>query len=159
MGKSVRMGERDRPRSRRSACERLADGVRRIAEDASSGRTLVREVGHEFAGIRPGPLGVLDLARGGTNKLRGKGFAAAYDDRTIGQVRHFAGVAAATSVFGPRLTHWLMRHVGRDAAGTADDLLTARATEWASLLIEGRLATADAAEWVRIHVCQDPDGI
>ncbi len=150
------MGERDRRRSRHSACERLADGVQGIAENASSARALIREVGHEFAGVRPGALGIFDLARGGTNRLRGKGFAAAYDDRTRGQVRHFAGVAAATSVFGARLTHFLMRHVARDAAGSPDDLLTARATEWAALLLSGHLATADAAEWVRTHVCQGP---
>ena len=75
-------------------------------------------------------------------------------DRTPSQTRHFAGVARSVTILGAAGTEWLSVHVRRDAADSPDGKLTTRATEFATLLLDGSLATRDAGEWIRTHVCE-----
>ena len=135
------------------ACAGLADRVDALASSSPAPRALVRAVARDVAGIRGGLLGPVDLASGGRNRIRGRGFAARYDDDTRGQARHFAGVAGATLYLGGPVAHLLMRTAGRDRAGSADDRLTRRAIEWSRLLRRGRLPVADAGEWIRREIC------
>ncbi|MCM6762837.1 hypothetical protein NB037_10460 [Rathayibacter sp. ZW T2_19] len=135
------------------ACSLLADRVEALAASDPAPRALIRSTAREIAGIRPGPLGVLDLAGGGRNRIRGRGFAATYDDETRGQARHFAGVAGATLYLGGALAHLLLRTAGGDRPGSADDRLTRRAIEWSRLLRRGRLPVGEAGEWIRREIC------
>lgn len=135
------------------ACSALADRVDALAAASPRPRALLAAVAREVAGIRPWPLGLLDLASGGSNRIRGRGFAQPYDDGTRGQARHFAGVAGATLHLGGPLAHLLMRTAGGDHRGTADDRLTARAVEWSRLLRRGELPVAEAGDWIRREVC------
>ena len=138
-----------------TACEQLARTAETIASAHPDwpGREYVVELAHAVAGIRRGPLAGLGLLLGGRSRLRGGGFRPELRDHTAGQTRHFAGVARAVTVLGPSRTAWLSEHVRRDAPDSPDGRLTALAIEFASLLLEGRLATRDAGEWIRANVC------
>ncbi|WKK72439.1 hypothetical protein Q0F99_05660 [Rathayibacter oskolensis] len=135
------------------ACSILVDRVDALAAADPRPRALIAALAEEVAGIRRFPLGLLDLARGGSDRVRGRGFHRRYDDGTRGQARHFAGVAGATLYLGGGLAHLLMRTVGGDAHGSADDRLTRRAAQWSRLLRRRELAVADAAEWIRREIC------
>lgn len=135
------------------ACSVLADRVEVLAASSPRPRALIAALAAEVAGIRPLPLGLLDLAGGGTNRVRGRGFHRPYDDGTRGQARHFAGVAGATLHLGGPLAHLLMRTAGGDPRGSADDRLTQRAVEWSRLLRRGELPVNGAAEWIRREIC------
>ncbi|KQQ05689.1 MULTISPECIES: hypothetical protein [unclassified Rathayibacter] len=135
------------------ACALLADRVDAIASREQRPRALVRSVAREIAGIRGGLLGPVDLATGGRNRIRGHGFAPAYDDDTRGQARHFAGVAGATLYLGGGLAHLFLRTLGGDEPGSADDRLTRRAIEWSRLLRRGELPVAEAGAWIRSEIC------
>lgn len=135
------------------ACRLLADRVEALAASDPPPRALIRAVARDIAGIRGGLLGPLDLLSGGRNRIRGRGFAEPYDDDTRGQARHFAGVAGATLHLGGPLAHLLLRTVGGDAAGSADDRLTRRAVKWSRLLRRGLLPVGDAGEWIRREIC------
>jgi hypothetical protein len=86
------------------ACARLTEMTERLAVADPSPRSLLTRLGREAAGIRAGPAGVVDLARGGRDVLRGRGFNRQFDDGTDGQVRHFVVLAVSTMVFGRRAT-------------------------------------------------------
>ena len=135
------------------ACSALADRVDALAAASPRPRVLIAAVAREVAGIRPWPLGLIDLASGGSNRIRGRGFAQPYDDDTRGQARHFAGVAGATLRLGGPIAHLLMRTAGGDHRGTADDRLTGRAVEWSRLLRRGELPVAEAGDWIRREIC------
>lgn len=135
------------------ACSILADRVEALASGDPRPRALIAALAREVAGIRAFPLGLVDLAGGGTNRVRGRGFRRRYDDGTRGQARHFAGVAGATLYLGGGFAHLLMRTVGGDPRGSADDRLTERAAEWSRLLRRGDLEVAGAAEWIRREIC------
>jgi len=138
-----------------TACEQLARTADAIAAEHPGwpAREYVVELAHVVAGIRRGPLAGLGLLLGGRTRLRGGGFRPELRDRTAGQTRHFAGIARAVSVLGPTRTAWLSEHVRRDAPGSPDGRLTALAIEFASLLLDGSLATQDAGDWIRANVC------
>jgi hypothetical protein len=138
-----------------SACKELARVTDEIASEhpAWSGHELLVELGVRVAGIRRGPLAALGLVLGGRARLRGGGFRPEVRDRTAGQARHFAGIARAVTVLGPERTEWLSVHVRRDAPGSGDGRLTTLAVRFASLLLDGRLATSQAGTWIREHVC------
>jgi len=135
-----------------NACAALAESIARLADRGLSSRRFLRELGR-VAGVRRGPLWLLDAASGGTNLLRGRGFHPAVDDATDGQARHFAGTAAVAARIGGRLTWWLTRVVLRDGADTADGRLSREAIEFARQIRSGELAQVDAAEWVRDRIC------
>ncbi|MWV57862.1 hypothetical protein [Rathayibacter sp. VKM Ac-2754] len=135
------------------ACALLADRVDAIASREARPRAFLHAVALEIAGIRGGLLGPVDLATGGRNRIRGRGFAPAYDDDTRGQARHFAGVAGATLFLGGGLAHVFLRTLGGDRPGSADDRLTRRAIEWSRLVRRGELPVADAGDWIRREIC------
>lgn len=135
------------------ACTILADRVDSLAETNPRPRALITALAAEAAGIRRPPLGVLDLLRGGADRLRGRGFRRPYDDGTRGQARHFAGVAAATLYLGGGLAHLFLRTAGGDRPGSADDRLTTRAIEWSRLVRSGELPVTDAGAWIRREIC------
>lgn len=134
-------------------CAELAATCGRVAARASSPGRFLRELGHEAAGVRRGPLWPLDAARGGSNRIRGRGFRRRVDDGTEGQARHFAGIVAVACRIGPRATRWLSIHVGRDAEDSADGRLTDHALDFVRLIRSGGLAPADAEAWVRSTIC------
>ncbi|MGR0319728.1 hypothetical protein [Agromyces sp. ZXT2-3] len=135
------------------ACAALADSIDRLAARGHSNRRFLRELGRA-AGVRRGPLWVLDAASGGRNHLRGRGFRRHVDDRTDGQARHFAGTVAVAARIGGPLTRWLTTVVLRDPPGSADGRLSEEAIEFARLVRSGDLSQADAAEWVRDRLCR-----
>lgn len=137
----------------RDACAQLVVLLEQLARDERSPRRFLVAVGRRGAGIRPGAAGMADLATGGRNMIRGRGFRPTFDDGTDGQVRHFTGIAFATGVFGPRITRWLSEHVGRDAASSADGRLSEAGIDFADRLLGGRLAVAAAPAWVADNVC------
>ena len=134
-------------------CARLADACSRVAARASSPREFLRRLGHEAAGVRRGLFWPLDAGRGGSNRIRGRGFRRHVDDGTDGQARHFAGIVAVAARVGPRATRWLSIHVGRDAPETADGQLTDHALDFVRLIRSGELTPSDADAWVRRTIC------
>jgi hypothetical protein len=138
------------------ACERLVGLVGQLARQEPSPRRLLARLGREGAGIRPGPLGMVDLARGGRDLIRGRGFRRQFDDATSGQVRHFTGIAVATSLMGPRLTRWTSQRIRHDPLASADGRLTEAGIEFARRLLEGTLPVGAAAGWVHETLCAGP---
>ena len=151
---------RGRPRgvSRPNACLALAALAEREARARPAPRELVRRLGLVGAGVRPGPLGLLDLARAGRDGLPGGGFRAELDDGTDGQVRHFCGIAACCVRFGGGATRWVSIHLRRDPPEEPDGRLTDLAIEFVRLLVRGRLDVADSGRWLRETLC-DPSGL
>lgn len=139
----------------RDGCSALVALAAGEAVPGLAPRRFVRRLGHAGAGVRPGMLGLLDLARGGRNTLPGHGFRHELADGTGGQVRHFCGLAAACDRFGPKLTWWLSVHLRRDAPDTPDGRLTDLAIEFVGLLYRGDLDVGQADEWLRRTLC-DP---
>jgi hypothetical protein len=135
------------------ACSGLVSLAERLARTETRPHGFVRELAREGAGIRTGPLALVDLARGGRNPVRGGGFRTEYSDGSGLQVRHFCGVARATTLIGPTATRWLMVHVGHDRLDSADGRLTEAAIEMVALLRAGRLPLESAAGWIDRQVC------
>lgn len=135
-----------------NACAALADSIARLADRGYSSRRFLKELGR-VAGVRRGPLWLLDAAGGGSNLLRGRGFHPSVDDSTDGQARHFAGTAAVAGRIGGRLTWWLTVAVLRDGPGTADGRLSKEAIEFARQIRSGELEQTEAADWVRHRIC------
>ncbi|MBM7503672.1 hypothetical protein ACFPER_09320 [Agromyces aurantiacus] len=134
------------------ACTALAESIDRLAARGYANRRFLRELGRA-AGVRRGALWVVDAARGGRNRLRGRGFHPAVDDDTDGQARHFAGTVAVAARVGGPLTRWLTTVVLRDPPDSPDGRLSDEAIEFARLVRSGELAQADAAAWVRDRLC------
>ncbi|MGD8166745.1 hypothetical protein ACEXOS_005940 [Herbiconiux sp. P16] len=142
------------------ACTRLcsvADEIagRAIASRASPRRFLV-EFGRAAAGVRTGPLWVVDAARGGRNRVAGRGFAAEFDDSTRGQARHFAGIVAVAARIGPAPARWASVHLGRDRPDSADGRLTDAAIEFTRLVASGRLPLGETSTWIARRLCAAP---
>jgi len=136
------------------ACGRLAEACARLAaDDTTSTSRFLRELGHEVAGVRRGPLWFLDAGRGGANRIRGRGFRDHVDDGTEGQARHFAGIVAMAARVGPSPTRWLSIHVGRDAPDTADGRLTDHAIDFVRLIRSGELPLSETDAWIRATIC------
>ena len=135
------------------ACARLVATIERLAAETASPRELLLRLGTEAAGIRRGPRGFIDLARGGRNRMPGGGVQPRLDDDTGGQIRHFAGIATAAARVGPTPARWLSIHLGRDAPTSADGRLTDLAVSFARQLLRGELAITDAAPWVDARFC------
>ncbi|MBX3069359.1 MAG: hypothetical protein KF883_02525 [Thermomicrobiales bacterium] len=138
-----------------NACQELAATCEDIlaADPDISANDFLRALGDRVAGIDTGVEGILDLARGGSNEIWGKGFAADFDDGSKGQARHFAGVAAAVAIFGGRATDMITR-VFLDDADTADGRLSDAAVEFATDLLDGDLPLTNASSWIQEHICE-----
>lgn len=135
-----------------NACAALADATSRLAARGYSDRRFLREIGR-IGGVRRGPLWLTDAASGGSNRLRGRGFRAALDDDTDGQARHFAGTVAVAARVGGGAARWLTTVILRDPPETADGRLSDEAIAFVRAVRSGELAQADAAEWIRAHLC------
>lgn len=141
-----------------SACTELCLLAGRIATEGHSPRRFLVELGRRGAGVRLGPLWVLDAARGGRNPIEGAGFRAEFDDSTRGQPRHFAGVAATATRLGVPLTRFLAVRVLGDPLDSADGRLSEVAFEFVLAIRSGRLATTDAAVWLSDRLCAPNSG-
>jgi hypothetical protein len=137
-----------------SACREVAGVAAGLAEQDLSPTEYLRAFGRQIAGIRPPPRAYGDLARGGSNNVPGKGFLARFDDGTIGQARHFAGIAAAASFGGASSTRWVSIFVRRDPEDSPDGRLTDEGIAFASALTTGELETDEAPQWLLDHLCR-----
>lgn len=135
------------------ACGELVKVADRIATEASSPREFLQLLGRDAANIRPGLPGFFDLATGGGNVIKGKGFRRRLDDGTDGQARHFAGIAASAGRVGPRFTRFLSVTVGGDKPTSADGRLTDKAVAFSRKVLSGDLALQDAGAWIEKNVC------
>lgn len=151
-----RGAERDGRASDRDACAALVALAVREAVPGIAPVRFVERLGLGGAGVRPGPIGLLDLARAGTDRLPGGGFRAALDDGTGGQARHFCGIAAACLRFGPRLTRLISIHLRRDAPDSPDGIVTDLAIEFVGLLRRGELDVDASPDWLRRTLCESP---
>ena len=97
-----------------SACRRMAGLAAKLAERDQDEADFLRAFGLRAAGIRPPPARYGDLARGGRNLIAGRGFLARFDDGSAGQVRHFAGIAVASTFGGGGATRFLSIFVRDD---------------------------------------------
>ena len=130
-------------------CEQLARVADRLADRGLPPRRFLRALAWNVARIRPGAFGILDLASGGSNRVRGGGFRAEFDDGSTGQPRHFVGVAVAPLFLGDRVARWAARHVLRDPEGSPDHALSLVALEFSRALRVGSLSVGDAGAWIR----------
>jgi hypothetical protein len=139
-----------------SACRQVAGLAARLAEQDPQPSRLVflRDLGRQVAGIRPPPRGYGDLARGGSNRIPGRGFLARYDDGTAGQARHFAGVAVATSFGGADPTRLISIFLRDDPAQSPDGLLSEEAIAFATAVLKGELELDETPGWVLDHLCR-----
>lgn len=134
-------------------CHDLAATADRLAVDAASPRAFLVELAVVAAGIRRGPLVVVDLALGGRNPMVGGGFRPELDDGSPFQVRHFVGVARSVTLLGGRLTRLLSETARLDPRDTPDGRLTDLGQLFARLVLDGDLPLGDTGAWIRHHVC------
>lgn len=137
-----------------NSCRELAAVCDRIlaSDPAITPVDFLRSLGSLVAGIDPGPEGLLDLARGGSNEIWGKGFLPEFDDGSRGQARHFAGTAASVAIVGGRLTEFVA-HTLLDSADSPDGRLTSMAVEFATQVLEETLPLQECSEWIQEHLC------
>jgi hypothetical protein len=136
-----------------TACQRLAELAGQQAGADDKANEFLLDLGKRAAGISRGGQALLDLARGGTNRIVGRGFRPEYDDGSTGQVRHFVGLARASMFGGVQTTRWISEHFRDDAPNSADGRLGDQGIEFAQDLIAGRLALSDTATWIRERLC------
>jgi hypothetical protein len=139
-----------------SACERLAGLAGYLAETDDNVNEFLLDLGQQAGGISKGRRALTDLARGGRNRIRGKGFKQRFDDGSIGQVRHFVGYARASMFGGTNVTRWISEHLRHDAADSPDGRLGDEGIEFAQELIAGRLELSEASTWLRTNLCRRP---
>lgn len=138
-----------------SACRRMAGVSAKLAERDPAPIAYLRAMGLQVAGIRPPPRGYGDLARGGSNRIPGRGFLARLDDGSSGQARHFAGIVAATTfVGGSNPTRWISESLRRDPADSADGRLTEEGIEFATSVARQDLALDETPAWLLAHLCR-----
>lgn len=136
-----------------TTCEQLAHVADRLAERELRPARFLRGFAWNCAGVRPDVRGMLDLARGGRNRLKGTGFRAVFDDGTLGQARHFAGVAVAPVMIGGTLTRLALRYALRDPDDSPDGRLSEAALEFCAGIRSGAIAQTDAGAWIRGRIC------
>lgn len=137
--------------------EQLARIADRLAARTDDPRRFLRGLAWNCARIRPGMLGLADLASGGGNRFGGTGFRPEFDDGTRGQVRHFAGVAVAPVLLGDRLARVALRWALRDPDGSADDRLSDAALVFSAALRSGGLPVSAAGRWIRENLAAGAD--
>jgi hypothetical protein len=136
-----------------TACQRLAGLSANLAAQDRTAEQFLIDLGQQGAGIRPGRVALLDLARDGRNVIVGRGFRPEFDDGTRGQVRHFVGVARASMFGGSVLTRWISEHLRQDPANSPDGRLADQGIDFAQALLSGRLALSAASGWIRDRLC------
>jgi hypothetical protein len=139
-----------------TACERLAGLADYLADTDDSVNDFLLDLGQQAGGISKGRRALADLARGGRNRIRGKGFKQRFDDGSIGQVRHFVGYARASMFGGTNVTRWISEHLRHDAPDSPDGRLGDEGIEFAQDLIAGRLQLSEASGWLRTNLCRAP---
>ena len=143
---------------RGSACREVAGVAARLAEQEPSTVGFLRSFGRQVAGIRPPPRAYGDLARGGSDRVPGRGFLARFDDGTGGQARHFAGIAVAASLGGGNSTRVISIFVRQDAENSPDGRLTDEGIAFATQLQAGDLELEEAPQWLLEHLCRRRPG-
>src|SRR6266511_4079452 len=83
-----------------TACERLAGLAGYLADTDDNVNEFLLDLGQQAGGISKGRRALTDLARGGRNRIPGKGFKQRFDDGSVGQVRHFVGYVRASMLGG-----------------------------------------------------------
>ncbi|GIT78548.1 hypothetical protein LLS1_02170 [Leifsonia sp. LS1] len=137
-----------------NACADLVSTAERLARTSASSRRFFVDLGAEAGGVRRGPLWFWDAARGGRNRIRGRGFRPHVDDGTDGQARHFAGILAVAARIGVRATRWFAIHVLGDAEDSADGRLTDHALDLVRLARSGAVTRATVGDWIRRTICE-----
>jgi hypothetical protein len=137
-----------------TACERLAGLAGYLATRDHGVNDFLLDLGQRAAGISRGRGALADLARGGRNRIPGKGYKQRFDDGSIGQVRHFVGYARASMLGGTNLTRWIGEHLRQDPADSPDGRLGDEGIRFAQDLIAGRLELAEASAWLRTRLCR-----
>jgi hypothetical protein len=143
---------------RGSACREIAGVAAKLSERTDSAVVFLRDFGKQVAGIRKPPRAYGDLARGGSNAVPGKGFLARFDDGTIGQGRHFAGVAVATSFGGAAATRLVSIFVRNDPEDSPDGRLSDEAIAFATEILTGDLELDETPGWLLDHLCRRKAG-
>jgi hypothetical protein len=141
-----------------TACERLAGRAAALGGRERTPAGFLRALGLAAAGIRPPPQALADLAGGGRDLIPGGGFRAVYSDGTAGQVRHFAGVVAASTYGGAAATRLGSVFLRGDPVRSADGRLSERALDFASLVTSGELPLEQTGPWILLNVCR-PTGL
>ena len=141
-----------------TACERLAGLATALGGGEPTPGRFLRALGLAAAGIRPPPRALADLARGGRDLIAGGGFRAIYSDGTAGQVRHFAGVAVASTYGGAAATRLASVFLRRDPVRSADGRLSEQAFGFASLVSSGKLPLDQTGAWILENICR-PTGL
>jgi hypothetical protein len=139
-----------------TACERLAGLADYLADRDDSVNEFLLDLGQQAGGISKGRRALTDLARGGRNRIPGKGFRQRYDDGSIGQVRHFVGYVRAAMFGGGGVTRWISEHLRHDAPDSPDGRLGDEGIAFEQDLTAGRLELADASAWIRSNLCRRP---
>jgi hypothetical protein len=139
-----------------SACERLAGLAGYLADTDDNVSEFLLDLGQKGAGISKGRRALADLARGGRNRIPGRGFKQRFDDGSAGQVRHFVGYVRASMLGGTNVTRWISEHLRHDSPDSPDGRLGDEGIEFAQDLIAGRLELSEASSWVRTHLCRRP---
>jgi hypothetical protein len=137
-----------------TACERLAGLAGYLAATDDSVNEFLLDLGQQAAGISKGRRALADLARGGRNRIPGRGFRRRFDDGSSGQVRHFVGYARATMFGGANATRWIGEHLRHDPASSPDGRLGEQGIEFAQALTAGRLELSDASAWLLMRLCR-----
>jgi hypothetical protein len=141
-----------------SACERLGALASLLAIETPEPNGFLRRLGREAAGIHSGARGLADLARGGEDRIPGKGFRGRFSDGSNGQARHFAGIAVAASYGGEQATRLISIFVRDDALNSADGALTEEALAFTRQIRSGELPVAESGAWILDRVCKrEPD--
>jgi hypothetical protein len=142
-----------------TACERLAGLAAYLADTDDSVNEFLLDLGQQAGGISKGSRALTDLARGGRNRIPGKGFKQRFDDGSIGQVRHFVGYVRASMFGGTAVTRWISEHLRHDPPDSPDGRLGDEGIEFAQDLIAGRLELSEASRWLRTRLCRRPSTI
>jgi hypothetical protein len=137
-----------------TACERLAGLAGYLAATDQSANQFLLDLGQQAAGISKGRRALADLARGGRNRIPGKGFRRRFDDGSIGQVRHFVGYVRATMFGGASATRWIGEKLRHDPANSPDGRLGEEGIDFTQALVSGRLELSGASAWLRSRLCR-----
>lgn len=137
-----------------TACERLAGLAGYLAVSDNSVDEFLLDLGQRAGGISKGRRAVRDLARGGRDRIPGRGFKQQFDDGSAGQVRHFVGYVRASMFGGAGVTRWISEHLRHDPPDSPDGRLGDEGIEFAQDLIGGRLQLSAASTWLRDRLCR-----
>src|SRR5882757_905862 len=142
-----------------SACERLAGLTSYLADTDDNVNEFLLDLGQQAGGISKGPRALTDLARGGSNRIPGRGVKQRFDDGSVGQVRHFVGYVRASMFGGANVTRWISEHLRHDPPDSPDGRLGDAGIEFAQNLIAGRLELSESSAWLRDHLCRRSSAI